>query len=101
MLFIYCFMYLPLFVGILCWSLFWYALLCVLSSFTIILTRMKELVALLFYVLGCLVSVNILWLFLTVPWVGLRFVIVVFPYHTHFPLFGSCSHSVEVKAGNH
>ena len=31
----------------------------------------------------CLVSVNVLWLFLTVPWVGLRCVIVVFPEHTH------------------
>ena len=31
----YCFMYLPLFVGVLCLSLFWYALLCVLSSFAI------------------------------------------------------------------
>ena len=29
---IYCFMYFPLFVGVLCWSLFWYAFLCVLSS---------------------------------------------------------------------
>ena len=48
LLLIYCFMYLPLFVEVLCWSLLWYALLCVLSSFTIILTRMRELVALLF-----------------------------------------------------
>ena len=33
---------------------------------------------------GCLVSVNVLWLFLMSPWVGLQFVIVVFPDHTHF-----------------
>ena len=39
-------MCLPLYVGDLCWSLFWYALLYVLSSFAIILTRKKELVAL-------------------------------------------------------
>ena len=39
-------MYLPLFVGILCWSLILYYLLCVLCSFEIILTRKKELVAL-------------------------------------------------------
>ena len=26
--------------------------------------------------------VNVLWLFLAVPWVGLQCVIVVFPYHT-------------------
>ena len=36
---IYCLMYHPLVVGTLCWSLFWYALLYVLSSFAIILTR--------------------------------------------------------------
>ena len=47
LLLIYCFMYLPLFVDVLCWSLFWYALLCVLSSFAIILTGKRELVALL------------------------------------------------------
>ena len=27
---------------------------------------------------------NVLWLFLTVPWVGLQCAIVVFPDHTHF-----------------
>ena len=37
-------MYLPMFVGVLCWSLFWYALLYVLSSFAIMLTRKRELV---------------------------------------------------------
>ena len=51
-------MYLPLFVGVLCWSLFWYALLYVLSSFAIILTRKRELVALLLLSFGCLVAVN-------------------------------------------
>ena len=40
-------MYFPLFVGVLCWSLFWYSLLCVRSSFAIILTRKRGLVALL------------------------------------------------------
>ena len=29
------------------------------------------------------VTINLLWLFLTVPWVGLQCVIVVFPDHTH------------------
>ena len=47
LLFIYCFMYLPLFVVVLSWFLFLYALLCVLSSVVIILTRKRELVALL------------------------------------------------------
>ena len=35
LLLIYCFMYLTLFVGVLCWSLFWYALLCFFSSFAV------------------------------------------------------------------
>ena len=74
-------MYLPLFVEVLCWSLFWYALLYVLSSFAIILTRMRELVAVL------LLSLDVMLLFLTVPWVGLQFVIVVFPDHTHLLFF--------------
>ena len=43
----HCFMYFPLFVGALSLSLFCHALLCVLSSFAIILTRKSELVALL------------------------------------------------------
>ena len=63
----------------LCLSLFWYALLCVHSSFTIILKRKRELVALLLLSYGCLV----LWLFLNVSWVGLQCVIVVFLGHTH------------------
>ena len=72
LLLIYCFRNLPLIVGVLCWSLFSYALLYVPSSFTIILTRKKELVALLLLSFGCLVTVNnVMWLFLTVPWVGL------------------------------
>ena len=32
---------------------------------------------------GCLVTVNVLWLFLMVAWVGLQFVIEVIPDHTH------------------
>ena len=34
----------------------------------------------------CLVTVNVLWLFLAVPWVGLQYVIVVFLDHTHLLL---------------
>ena len=82
LLLIYCFMYLPLFVGVLCWSLFWYALLYVLSSFAIILTKKRELVTLFLLSFGCLVTVNVLKRFLLVPWVGLQFVIVVFPDQT-------------------
>ena len=76
-------MYFPLFVGFLCLPLFWYALLCVLSSFAIFLKREGELVGLLLLSYGCLVTVNIMWLFLTMPWVGLQFVTVVFPDHSH------------------
>ena len=68
---------------VLCLSLFWYALLCVLSSFAIILKRKRELVALLLLSSRFLVTVNVLWLLLTVLWVGLQFVIVVLPDHTH------------------
>ena len=56
----YCFMHLPFFVGVLCWSLSWYALLYVLSSFSIILTRKRKLVALFLLSFGCLVTVNVL-----------------------------------------
>ena len=68
--------------------LFWYALLYVLSSFEIILTRKRELFALLLLSFGCLVTVNVLYLFPTMLWVGLQFVIVVFPDHTRL-LFGN------------
>ena len=53
-------MYIPLVVGVLCLSLLCYALLCVLSSFAIILKRNRELVALLLLSYGCLVTVNVL-----------------------------------------
>ena len=39
--------------------------------------------AMLVWSLECLVTVNDLWLYLTVPWVGLQFGIMVFPDHTH------------------
>ena len=51
------------------------------SSLAIILIGKRELVALLSLSSWCLVMV--VWLFLAVPWVCLRFVIVVFPDHTH------------------
>ena len=73
----------PLFVGILILSLVCYALLCVLSSFAIILKRKRELVALLLLLCKRLFTINVLRLFLTVPWVGMQCVIVVFPDHTH------------------
>ena len=42
---------------------------------------------------NCLVTVSILWLFLTEQWVGLRYVIVVFAGHTglvYKPTYDSC-----------
>ena len=65
-------------------------LLYVHSSFAIILMGKRELVTLLSLTSWCLVMV--MWLFLAVPWVCLRFVIVVFLDHTHlFVLSVSCS----------
>ena len=66
-----------------CLSLFCYTLLCVYSSFAITLKRKRKLIALLLLAYICIGTINILWLFLTVPWVGLHCVIVVFPDHTH------------------
>ena len=56
-------------------------LLYVNSSIAIILMRKRKLVALLNLSSWCLVMVD--GLFLAVPWGCLRFVIVVFPDHTH------------------
>ena len=67
----------------LCFGTFVYVLLYVLSSFAIILMRKRKLVALLLLSFGRLVSVNVMLLFLTVPWMGVQFVSVVFPDHTH------------------
>ena len=62
-------------------------LLCVRSSIAIILIGKRELVALLNLSSWCLVMVERL--FLAVPQGCLRFVIVVFPDHTHL-LFLLC-----------
>ena len=83
---IYCLMYFPLFEGALCLSLFCYALLCVHFSFTIILKGKKMLVSVLLLSYRCIVAINDLWLFLTMPWVGLQCAIVVVPDHTHLRL---------------
>ena len=65
-------MYFPLFVGVMCLSLFCYALLYVHSSFAIILMRKGKLVALLLLSYRCIATINVLWLFLTAPWVDLQ-----------------------------
>ena len=70
-----------------------FTLLYVPSSFAIILMGKRELVALLS--LSSWRLVIVVWLFLSVPWVCLQFVIVVFPDHTHLlflitqPVFNS------------
>ena len=76
-------MYFPLFVRVLYSSLFCYELLCVHSSFAIILKRKRKLVVLLVLSYRCIVTKNALWLFLMVPWVGLQCVVVVFLGHTY------------------
>ena len=66
-------------------SIFGYTLRYVHSSFAITLMGKREPVALLNLSSWCLVMVE--WLFLAVPWGSLRFVIVVFPDHTHLHFF--------------
>ena len=55
------------------------------SDLRLILKRKRELVALLILSYGCLVTVNVLPLFLSAPWVGVRCVIVVFSDQTYLP----------------
>ena len=74
------------------WFILYYSLLCVYSSFAIILKRKRKLVALLLLCYRCIVTTNVLWPFLMVPWVGLKCVVVVFPDHTHL-LFYNVEHS--------
>ena len=62
-------------------SMFCGTFLYIPSSFAIILMGKRELVALLSLSFWCLVIV--VWLFLAVPWVSLRIVIVEFPDQTH------------------
>ena len=87
----FCLLLLPLWESVT--VLFCYTLLYVHSSIATILMGKRELVALLNLSSWCLVMVE--GLFLAVPWDCLRFVIVVFPDHTHLlflkhPLFIHC-----------
>ena len=82
--------------GVLGLSLFCYALLCVHSSFAIILKRTRKLVILLLLSYRCIVLIYVLCLFLLVPWVGLQCVIVVFSDHTNF-LMGSLQFQGIIK----
>ena len=58
----------------------------------------RELVALLCLSSWCLVIV--VWLFLAVPWVCLKFVIVVFPDHTHLLFLVANSADLDQTAPN-
>ena len=71
-------------------------LLYVHSSIAIILMGKRELVALLTLSSWCLVMVERL--FLAVPWVCLRFVIVVFPDLTHLLFWTSSGKSFWIRA---
>ena len=48
----------------------------------------------------CLITVNFLWFFLTVSWVGLQFVIVVFPDQTHLHFSDLINTTDEVFSEN-
>ena len=50
----------------------------------VLILRKRKLVTLLLLSYKCIVTVNVLWLFLTMPWVGLQCVIVEFPDHNHY-----------------
>ena len=75
------FVYCNSIVGVCNCSMFCCTLLYVHCSIAIILMGKRELIALLNLSSLCLVMVERL--FLAVPWGNLRFVIVVFPDHTH------------------
>ena len=74
---------------------------CVRSSFAIILTRKRELIALQLLSFRCLVTLNALWLFLLMPLVCLQCVIVVCPDHTHllFNTFNKLIMQILFKQG--
>ena len=74
---IYCLMNFPLFVGVLWLSLFCYFVMHYFVSILVLQSSWRERESLLSY--RCIVTINVLWHFLTVPWVGLQCVIVVFP----------------------
>ena len=76
-------------------SMFCCTLHCVHSRIAIILMEKRELVALLNLSSWCLVMVERL--FLAVPLGCLRFVIVVFPDHTHLLFFTVGHHNGEPR----
>ena len=92
------FIVVPIFVGEVVWSLFCFAVLCVLSSFAIISLGKRELVALILLSSWCHVAVFVRCLFLAVAWlVPVQFVIVSFFGHTalgarsKYKIFRNCA----------
>ena len=79
-------------VGVCNCSMFCCTLLYVHSSIAIILMGKRELVAVLNLSSWCLVMVERL--FFALPWCRLRFVIVVFPGHTHYFLYTDTLYTV-------
>ena len=84
--------------------MFVFDLLCITlcpSSFAIIWKRKRKLVANLLLSSRYMITLNVIWFFLTVPWVGLQCVIVVFPDHTHllFVIYCIMFDSVTIFAG--
>ena len=82
---VYSLLIVALVVGFCNCSMFCCALLYIYSSFAFILMGKRELVDLLSFSSWCLVIV--VWLFLSVPWICLQFVIVVFPDLSYLLLF--------------
>ena len=72
----------------------------ILYSFSIILKSKRILVALILLPYICIVTIHVLWLFLTVPWVDLQCVIVVFPDHTYLHFLSlqvlRCKHYISM-----
>ena len=85
-------------VGVCNCSMFRCTLLYVHSSIAIILMGKRKLVALLNLSSRRLEMVE--WLFLAVPWGCLRFVIVVFPNHTHLLFLKPSRQKRQVKVKN-
>ena len=62
------------------------------STICLIFIDFIKCIALLWLSFWCLVTVSVLWLFVTVSWVGLQIAIVVFPDHTHSLLYNHFKH---------
>ena len=76
--------------SIVCWSsIFVFVLLCItLCSFLFCnhLEETEKAVCFAYISYRCIAIINVLWLFLTAPWLGLQYVVVVFPDNTHLLL---------------